>query len=380
MVVVGKLEWVVKATGASDARDQIEETTETTEKAAEEFEEADDSVGGFVGSIVNLGEEASLANISVGLLSSGVGALAGKLSKVSDISIGGLFSNIVGGAGAGALGGVLGGELAGGIVGRLKQIIGSAGGIIKGALAATFARAASVIGSFVGVLQTAVSWFLAGSSGALALATAIGAAVGLAGTFVLEYLGVLDTAQDFGRYVGDVLPSIVQDAFLALVSFTLGPLSVIGAGIVGFVRGTLEGGLSEGIERAISRAKDALDVFISAWEDVLKTVKRIVKRILGYVGGLAENVGQGVTNAIKDIPGSEQVAGSLGINLSGSGGQRQTQQLAGGSTSQTTNSQTNINVKVGGDTALGADASQAEKQRDAKRLGKEIEDRFRRSL
>jgi len=148
--------------------------------------------------------------------------------------------------------------------------------------------------TITGALSSFVSWLLAGSAGAIAAAAAIGALIGIAGVFILEWTGVLDIVRNFGRFIANILPGWARDAMLALISIFLGPLAVIGGAITGFVQGFLRGGLMAGIDQAVASAMRVLNIFSGAWTRIFngiwETIKPIIDRITGAVGGMVDEV------------------------------------------------------------------------------------------
>jgi len=170
----------------------------------------------------------------------------------------------------------------------------------------------AIWGTITSVVSGFVSWLLAGSTAAIGVAAAIGALLGLAGVFVLEWTGVLDIVRNFGQFMGNVLPGWVRDAMLTLISFFAGPLAVIGAAITGFVSGFLRGGLSAGIDQAVINAKRVLNIFATAWENIFTgirdTIQPIIDTITSDVTGMVNTVDDTVTGVGETITNGIQAA------------------------------------------------------------------------
>lgn len=156
-------------------------------------------------------------------------------------------------------------------------------------LAAILRTAGTVIGGIVPFLTGVATWLAAGSAGALALAGAMGAAIGLFGVWILEVTGVLDAVRAFARWVGSNLPAAVTDGLLAVISIFAGFLAVLGGFVTGFVQGTMQGGFVEGIRQGVQQAGKVLDIFVGAWE-----------RTIARVTDLASGLGTAIGNVIGD--------------------------------------------------------------------------------
>jgi hypothetical protein len=172
-------------------------------------------------------------------------------------------------------------------------------GVVTTASGAVTALGAYLSGGFTTAIQGAVSaggkflsWLAAGSAGALAVAGAIGAVVGVAGVFILEITGALDAARRFGNYIGSGLSPALRDLFINFVGFVAGPLAVAGSAISGFVSGYLDGGLSEGIDRAVSNAQQTLGIFEGAWNRTLARVSQAAQ-------SFSQDIGQAVGGSIR---------------------------------------------------------------------------------
>jgi hypothetical protein len=289
MVNLGSVFWSVEVAEAADAaasaqevQDEMGKTAKKANQANEAVNKSSQSMGKYSKSTSKSRRTTSRFQGTVGLLSSALFFLGGSMTKLLGISVSltaawGTLTTV------GAT-----------ILGWLTTL----GAYLAGGLSTAFSAIAGYISSFVG-------WLAAGSAGALAVAAAIGALIGLAAVFILEWTGILDVVENFGKYLGSELPGVVRDALLALISIFLGPLAVIGGAITGFVRGTLEGGLSEGISRAVERAKDVLNIFAGSWTRLFGGLWDTVQGFLGDLGG--------VPNSIKSIFGG--LGDSLGMEL-----------------------------------------------------------------
>jgi hypothetical protein len=170
------------------------------------------------------------------------------------------------------------------------QGLGAAFGAVTGAISG----AIGAVKSMVTIVGQAVTTIVSGST---ALAVGLGAAIGTLGVFALEISGVLDAVKNFGKWIGNKLPGSVRDGFLALIFAVTGPLSIIGAAIVGFVKGYLKGGLSEGIDGMVSSAKSALGVFEGVWRRAHNAVKDLIG---GFIDAF-RNMGESARDEFNDL-------------------------------------------------------------------------------
>jgi len=287
MVNLGSIYWSVEVANAADAAAQAGEVQEQMGKTAEKATQANEAVnqssqsmGQYADSTSRSRRVTSRFQGTLGLLSTALFFVGGSIASLLGIST----SLTATWATLAAVGGTL--------LGWLTTLGAYLAGGLSGAITA-----------LSGYLSTFVAWLAAGSSGAIAVAGAIGGLIGLAGVFILEWTGVLDIVQNFGSYVGNVLPGWVRDAMISLIGFFLGPLAIIGGAIVGFVRGTLEGGLKEGIRRAVSNARQVLDIFAGAWTRLFSGLWSAVQSFLSDLGS---------------VPGRiRSIFGSLGDALGG---------------------------------------------------------------
>ena len=275
MVTVGTIEYEAKVVGADEAREKTTGLQQSQEELAAASEQSADEVNNFSGTVEASGDASGRTAQQVGVL---------------DNSTRLLRSTIVGAVGA--IGGIILkltglGAIAGTVAGGVKAIAGVIGGLTL----------SGVLGSVTGAIGSFVGWLAGASAGALSFAAALGVGIGTLGVFALEQLGVLDAVQRFGAYVSNKLPPSVRDAFVSLIGFVLSPLATIGAGIVGFVRGTIEGGLQEGIDRAVTNIKKTFGIFAGAWQ---RTKDRIVG-IIGTIVGKFKSLKNKTTQLFKDL-------------------------------------------------------------------------------
>lgn len=193
-----------------------------------------------------------------------------------------LFTTAILGAGTALLGFI-------GYTQGLAAAFGAVTGGISGAI--------SAIGTMVSTIGSAVATIVSGST---ALAAGLGVAIGTLGVFALEVSGVLDAVKGLGSWIGNQLPASVRDGFVALIPIVSGPISIIGAAILGFVQGVLEGGLSAGVDKAVSNTKAVLGVFVGAW-------RRTLNRAGNFIAGLIDtvtNMGGDIRTELTDLASS----------------------------------------------------------------------------
>lgn len=282
MPSIGAVWWTAEIRKAEDAAEkadrlqkELDQTADKARGANRAMNRASDSAGEGSKRFGRLRNSAGRLSGTVGLLTSAVFFLISTFGSALGISLSlsGAWATITG------------------VAGTLWGILTTIGAYLAGGLS-------SALSTIVGYGSAFVSWLAAGSAGALAVAAAIGVAIGILGVMVLEVTGVLDAVRGFAQYLGSNLSPTVRDVFLSIISFVAGPLAVIGAAITGFVQGFLEGGLQEGIHRAVANAKRVLDIFAGAWS-----------RTLGRIGGFIDGFISDIISAAGRI-GSE--LGSLG--------------------------------------------------------------------
>lgn len=313
MPSIGAVWWTAEIRQAEEAADkadrlqsELDQTAESARRSNKAMNRAGNSTQRTGKQMGRTRKEAGRFGGTLGLLTSALFFLISTLTSAAGVSLtlGGAWATIT--AAASGLWGWLV------TIGRYL-----AGGLVRG-----FSLIAGYISSFV-------SWLAAGSAGALAVAAAIGAVIGLLVVFVLEMTGVLDVVQNFGKWMGDILPGWVVDGIIILVMSVVGWLAVLGAAIVGFVRGFLRGGLSEGIDQAVDSAMQALDILFGAWDRTLARVgdlidgfiedsKKFFNDFMDWLGGLGsgaaasfENVFNSMIPASLDIPSITIGGGSI---------------------------------------------------------------------
>ena len=159
----------------------------------------------------------------------------------------------------------------------LGALLAGAAGVLatlQSLLAGTFV--ATLGGTVVGAIQTAVAGLAAFVAGSLGAIVVIGALLGILAVAALEVTGVNDRIREFGRSVGERLPDWLRDGMLAFMSIFLTPLSIVGAAITGFVQGYLEDGLRGGVRGAVDGVRAVLTIFFTAWANTLGRVRDII--------------------------------------------------------------------------------------------------------
>jgi len=284
--------------GVQETQQQMEGLQDSMEEPGGEMEETGGMMDGFAnkfGGALN----AAVAGLAV--------ASAGLLSQVPVIgeAMSGLFSVVE--AVAFQMDQVLRpvlGPIADGLF-TISQAIfelnGPAGDLVG--ILGTVGSAAAIAQAALMKLGTGLGAILSGS---LTAAAALGALIGTVGVGILEILGITDAIEGFGEFLNGVLPQAVTDGMVAVLSAFIGPLTVIGSAILGFVEGFLEGGIGAGIDQMVVRVKQALSIFKGAWG---RTIDRIVSLIGGLIDGIVSLGGDviggfinGVRNMIGRIP------------------------------------------------------------------------------
>lgn len=303
MAKVGTLEWVVGIKGAAEAKRQAEETAQGFEGAASEAETASgmlDSLGiasgsAAVGLMTLLSSLRDTSPEALALVASLTSLIAGVTGLTEWLDRAGAAKSAV----SDATGRLLtklaylrhGVMMAAAPLGALKAKFIAAGAAIKGL---------SIAGllSWLGGLGLKLGGLVAAS---LAAKIAIGAFIGLLGVFALESLGAIDAVQRFASWLGDHLPDWANDGMVAFISIVLGPLSVVGAGILGFVEGYLEGGLTEGFRQSIARVREILDVYRTAWGNTLERVQDRGAAFRDWLTGWGGSIYGGIATRVSQI-------------------------------------------------------------------------------
>lgn len=193
-------------------------------------------------------------------------------------------------------------------------------------LAAVVTYLGGGLATATGYVSGFVSWLAAGSAGALAFGAAVGLAIGTLGVWILEVTGALDAVRNFGAWVGNVLPGWVRDGLLQMLSLAVGPLSVFGGFIVGFVQG--------GFDEAFRKAGQVVDVFIGSWDRQIGRIVSVAEDgwtmlkqgwtdfknwIFGVVDGIVDKImaiPDAAAEAADSIPRSD-IAGEAGRQAGG---------------------------------------------------------------
>jgi len=282
MVQIGTIEYEAKVTGVAEAKQNANDLADSQEEVASSSRNAAASgsfLAGVLGTVSSQEEEA--------------GEEADRTSTKTKILSSSLF--FLGSTAVGTAGELLG------LQGALGLARAGAGRLV-GALSGL--TLSGVVGSVTSAVSGFVSWLAAGSAGALALAGAIGFALGVLGVWILQVTGALDAVRGFGQYVGNVLPASVRDGLLMMISVAAGPLAAFGA----FITGTLEGGFDEGFRRA----REVLNIFVGVWERSFDRAGRVIgdlrSRVTTEFGNIKSDV-QGFVGDIGDTAGDIVKAG-----------------------------------------------------------------------
>lgn len=258
MAEVGSLDWAVNLKEAAESKKEVQEMASEFEETADVARDADEAIGQMDETTGSLGD-------SFGRTRQQGGQMTGMLSLIST----GFLS----------------------LIGTVTGLTG-----IMASLSAAWATLIGFGGTLAGWLGTLaglgsgfIAWMAAGSAGALAVAAGIGALIGILAVFVLEMTGVLDAAGDLGAWLGNKLPAMARDGLIALISIVAGPLAVIGAAILGFVRGTLDGGLMEGFRRSWQYIKDIMNVFGGAWKRLINGLIQVGADFITWIGNWSGN-------------------------------------------------------------------------------------------
>lgn len=253
MVQIGTIEYEARVTNADEARAQMGKVDRSFTRTGESAEEAGAATGFLAGKLSTTGDAAQDAkddaddtDTSFTLLSGTTWVLTRALSGLVGLVAGGsIFGTLAGGAKA----------LASWLAGGLVSALGTVGGYLSG---------------FVG-------WLAAGSTAALAVGAAIGAVIGLFGVWILEITGVLDWIGNLGETLANSLPGWARDGILSIIGLFAGPLAVIGAFIVGFIRG--------GFDKAFALAGKTIDIFFGAFKRTLYNIGSAVMGVVDWIIG-----------------------------------------------------------------------------------------------
>jgi len=240
MVKVGEVFWVARVEGqgkasaaAQDLQDDMGDVAEQSTKAAAAQETVASTTGDAADSQDDAAGSTGVLTTAYSLLGSGLLFAANRTGLMTVATL--AYSKAAGVAAAATT------------AWNIAQ--GGVGGLLK--------KLGGLLGTASAYLSGFVSWLLAGSAGAFAVAGAIGAAIGLLGVWILEVTGALDAIKGFGEWVGNQLPGFVRDGLLNVLSIVVGPLAVLGGLIVGFVE--------DGFSGAFDRAGQIVDIFIGSW-------------------------------------------------------------------------------------------------------------------
>lgn len=161
-------------------------------------------------------------------------------------------------------------------------------GLVIGSFLGVLAGLQSLIeGTFVATLGKKAAGAISGFiSGTIALAVAVGIIIALLVVWVLHITGVLDRFKDLGKGLSDFLSGPLagfKDALIAVITFAMGPLLVLGAAIVGFVEGGFSG--------AMERAGEMITIMVTG-------VKNTINNVIGYLRGTAAGMLSGAIDYV----------------------------------------------------------------------------------
>jgi len=214
----------------------------------------------------------------------------------------------------GAMGDVIG------VIGTIAAVLGLVGGTVlsviqlfygfSGVLTALKVAGSALLSPFK-FLGSAITGLVSGTT---LLAGALGVLLGLFGVGILETTGFLDAVQDLGDTIGQRMPSALKDFSVALIGAFLGPFTILGAAIRGFVQGFLNDGLVGGLNGAVQGVQDALSVFRNAFEGVFND---IIQAALQWGEDIMSNLAQGIRDKTPDVvEDAKQAADAIMIPLS----------------------------------------------------------------
>ena len=328
MVTIGSLTWTAKVENAGRAQSKADDV-------ADSMQEADEKANGLNTSLGDTGDRLKGGAKKSKRMSTRMTSLTGVLGLVTSalFFLGAQFATIITYFSSAS-------TVSGALAGALSTVVGwiTAAWASIGGLSGIVATLTGWFWTAVGAVQGFISWLAAGSAGALALAAAIGAAIGMFVVWILHITGVMDWIGRLGAMVGTALPGWVSDGILMIISIFAGGLAVIGGFINGFIEGYMKGGLVAGIEEGFARAKQVLDVFVGAWE-------RNLQRLWDFATGLFDGLGDALANGFRgafntvvpdslDIPsitiGGGSVAGQDIPSTTIGGGSMDLPQLASG--------------------------------------------------
>jgi len=298
MVNVGEVAWNAKVRGLDSANQKASQYTDTASDVADTMTDMNSSMEEGNQKAEEYTEQTEKVNTETERFDTKAGVLTGTL--------GFLFSTL--GGGIAQFGGMAGAwRMLTGLGARLLVLLPSVSAVVA-TLSGWFSTAAGLVSGFV-------SWLAAGSAGAIAVAGAIGFAIGMLGVFVLEMTGVLDAVRGFAQYLGNQMTPAVRDAFLALISVVAGPLAVIGGAITGFVEGFLRGGLEEGFDQAIQNVMDILGIFEGAWERTLGRIQTVGENMMSGLGDILAGAWNAVIPGQITFPEFSIGGGSIGADI-----------------------------------------------------------------
>jgi len=248
-------------------------------------------------------------------LASGIFFLASMVGRLvlQYTALGGIVSTITGVLGK--LGGVI--TFIRGL--SLGAWAAKAGALLKSGLMWAFRGLISLGGTLLSWGSSFVSWMAAGSAGALALAGAIGFAIGMFAVWILEITGVLDWIGKLGKALGTKLPGWARDGLLAVIGIFVGGLAVLGGLVIGFIEGGFSGAWKRAaqivdiffgsFERTFGRIRkfgsDVVNDAIQWWKDwksdALSTVNTFIDDSLSAISGFASDMGSHITEGMRGV-------------------------------------------------------------------------------
>lgn len=284
MVTIGSLTWTAKVENAGRAQSKANDV-------ADSMEEADEKANGLNTSLGETGSKLKGGAKKSKRMSTRMTSLTGVLGLVTSalFFLGGTFASVITYFSSAS-------TVTGALVGGLKVLAGWITGLWAtiGGFSGIVATLTGWFWSAVGAVQGFIAWLGAGSAGALAMAAAIGAAIGMFVVWILHITGVMDWVGRLGAMVGTQLPGWVADGLLVIIGIFAGWLAVLGGFINGFIEGTMKGGFVNGIKEGLARAGEVLDVFAGAFD-------RTLGRITGFATDAWDNIKSSAVDTLGDI-------------------------------------------------------------------------------